>query len=318
MVADLKGLGRNDLTWADPVSNKLLVAFDDGEGGYTKPLQAAAGAAPASVCPIDLDNDKDVDLVATNFGFENAFSGGNAEPAVTVTLNDGDGNFGPATPYEVGAGPAGLTEADLNSDGVIDLIAVSADTKSLTVFEGLGGGAFRPGVAASVGGTPRGVAAGDFDNDVFDAQAGHVIDGDVDIAVLITDEKGDPSLTLFRNDSTNEQIVLSIILGAEELIGLPSALTSSDADGDGIVDLLFVGTGEEGGGFVSVVQAVPVQCPGDFGGDGNVDGSDVGALLAAWGPADGGPYDLTGDGLVDGLDLSLLLAAWGPCGVEID
>jgi hypothetical protein len=54
-------------------------------------------------------------------------------------------------------------------------------------------------------------------------------------------------------------------------------------------------------------------CTGDVapaGGDGKVDGADLGALLAAWGTAAG---DLDGDGSTNGADLGMLLAAWGPC-----
>lgn len=51
-------------------------------------------------------------------------------------------------------------------------------------------------------------------------------------------------------------------------------------------------------------------CVADLSGDGNVDGTDLAALLAAWGsPA----ADLSGDGTVDGVDLSVMLAAWGAC-----
>ena len=51
-------------------------------------------------------------------------------------------------------------------------------------------------------------------------------------------------------------------------------------------------------------------CPADLSGDGTIDGTDLAALLAAWGtPA----ADISGDGTVDGVDLSVMLAAWGPC-----
>ena len=49
--------------------------------------------------------------------------------------------------------------------------------------------------------------------------------------------------------------------------------------------------------------------PGDIDGDGDVDGADLGLLLAAWGAA-GGAADLDGNGVVDGGDLGVLLANW--------
>ena len=55
------------------------------------------------------------------------------------------------------------------------------------------------------------------------------------------------------------------------------------------------------------------SCPGDFNGDGVVNGADFGSLLAAWGPCSGCPEDLNGDGVVNGADVGGVLAAWGNC-----
>ncbi|HMN95065.1 MAG TPA: dockerin type I domain-containing protein [Phycisphaerales bacterium] len=50
----------------------------------------------------------------------------------------------------------------------------------------------------------------------------------------------------------------------------------------------------------------------DLDGSGAIDGADLGALLAAWGPVGGGgPADFNGDGVVDGADLGTLLSSWG-------
>ena len=57
-------------------------------------------------------------------------------------------------------------------------------------------------------------------------------------------------------------------------------------------------------------------CIADLTVNGVVDGADLGALLAFWGPRN--PVfpqaDINGDGVVNGADLGLLLANWGPCG----
>jgi hypothetical protein len=54
------------------------------------------------------------------------------------------------------------------------------------------------------------------------------------------------------------------------------------------------------------------SCTGDLDGSGEVDGADLGSLLAAWGTADEAA-DLDASGEVDGADLGALLAAWGAC-----
>ena len=51
--------------------------------------------------------------------------------------------------------------------------------------------------------------------------------------------------------------------------------------------------------------------PADINGDGDVNGADLGILLASWGPCPPPcPADINGDGVVNGADLGLLLAAW--------
>ncbi len=74
------------------------------------------------------------------------------------------------------------------------------------------------------------------------------------------------------------------------------------------------------GGFEgawTVTVDLPTPCSGDLspaGGDGIVDGADLGVLLNAWGTAVG---DLNGDGITDGADLGILLNQWGACSQSI-
>ena len=53
-------------------------------------------------------------------------------------------------------------------------------------------------------------------------------------------------------------------------------------------------------------------CPADLTDDGQVNGSDITALLAAWGTSNPAA-DLNSDGNVNGSDLTALLAGWGAC-----
>jgi hypothetical protein len=63
--------------------------------------------------------------------------------------------------------------------------------------------------------------------------------------------------------------------------------------------------------------AVPAaaQCPGDVVATGGIDGTDLAAVLGAWGTNGQGPLvtDLDGDGIVNGADLAVILGGWGPC-----
>ncbi len=63
--------------------------------------------------------------------------------------------------------------------------------------------------------------------------------------------------------------------------------------------------------------AVENCCVGDILRDSLVNGADLGALLAYWGPVTTSPIsracDLNGDNVVNGADIGLLLAGWGNC-----
>jgi hypothetical protein len=59
---------------------------------------------------------------------------------------------------------------------------------------------------------------------------------------------------------------------------------------------------------VEALECESSSCSADFNGDGQVDGADMGIMLALWGTAAG---DISGDGETDGADLGLLLTQFG-------
>ena len=62
----------------------------------------------------------------------------------------------------------------------------------------------------------------------------------------------------------------------------------------------------DGNGIADACEAAGI--PGDFNGDGRVDGNDLGAFLVGWGTP--GPTDLDGDGTTNGNDLGIMLVNW--------
>ena len=309
MAKDLNGTGRTDLVWTDDQVNEVFTAAGDGEGGFGAPVGYASGAQPTSVCPLDLDNDKDLDLAVVNSGA--AFGPGAGGSSVGVYINQtaqGGEGYAAAVFYPVGEGASAITEGDLDQDGIMDLVTADNAAGTLSILMGQGSATFRPAIPIPAGGSPLAIAAGDIDNDLGD---------DVDIAVIVEGPGGVPGLTVYRNDSANGQLVLTILENAETVLGLPKALTTADTDQDGPEDLVLVGDGEAGsGGFASVVQAVPVFCPSDFDGNGVVDGGDIGLLLSDYGFSPDSPADLNDDGFVNEVDLILLLKGYGSCTLE--
>ena len=61
---------------------------------------------------------------------------------------------------------------------------------------------------------------------------------------------------------------------------------------------------------VEIVDCGDAPCIGDLNGDGEIDGGDIGTLLALFGTS-GGPGDLNDDGIVDGGDLGIMLVLFG-------
>lgn len=304
MAADLNGSGILDLVWTDDQAGEVYTAFATGPGSYGPPKALASGPQPVSVCPLDLDNDKDLDLAVLNTGATFGPGLGGSTVGIHINLSSqGAEDFAAVVLYPVGDGVVGIAEGDLDDDGIVDLVTADADGNNISILIGRGDGTFRPAVQIAASGSPIAIAAGDIDGT-----------NDLDIAVIVQDQFGNPSLTIFRNDSANGQLVLTILENAETIFGLPQAMTAVDADQDGPADLLLVGGGTRpGSGVVTVVQSVPVVCPADFDGDGEVDGADLGIMLSAFGPNPGHPADLNLDGVVNEVDLLLLLKGFGSC-----
>ena len=104
-------------------------------------------------------------------------------------------------------------------------------------------------------------------------------------------------------------------------IGLSSGFItewSADCNNDNIVDCGQILTGQLADSNTNGVPDIceQPQCQdADITNNHIVDGADLGAMLAFWGPVN--PVllraDINRDGQVDGIDLSILLSYWGPC-----
>jgi hypothetical protein len=228
---------------------------------------------------------------------------------ITIRLGAGDGTLLAATTYATGKTPDAIVAADLNRDGVLDLVTINemSDDLSILIGDGRGGFGAPSSVPLSAPIGTGGLASGDFNRD-----------GIIDLAVCT---------------GAGSHVLLGQPGGGFVASGdyaLQSAITAGDVNSDGILDL--VGTlnyqldtllGKGDGTFIDVGQSYlapggNMLALGDYNGDAKLDvvattGEAVAVLL---GRGDGTftqvaavamtnfggavlPVDLNGDGKLD-------------------
>ena len=113
-----------------------------------------SGEFPVAAVIQDFNNDGIADIASANENDRN----------VSVFLGNGDGTFGRANTFRVGAGAMEIASADLNSDGNADLV-VTDEVRSAYVALGNGDGTFGPFSRIPLSNNPLGIAIGDFNGD---------------------------------------------------------------------------------------------------------------------------------------------------------
>ncbi|MEM6532810.1 MAG: FG-GAP-like repeat-containing protein [Myxococcota bacterium] len=229
-TVDLNGDGVLDVLTANRNSNDVSVLLGTGDNGVGdgrfEPATAfGAGDGPSSVVTADLNSDGVLDVITANRNSND----------VSVLIGTGsggvgDGGFATAVAFASGERPASVVTADLNGDGVLDVITANEDTDDVSVLlgtgsGGVGDGGFEPAVAFAAGEGPRSVVTADVNGDgVLDVfTASHFSDP---VSVLIGTGTGgvgdggfEPVVTFAAGDG-------------------PLSVVTADVDGDGALDIL--------------------------------------------------------------------------------
>ena len=140
----------------------------------------------------------------------------------------------PFADLQVEPSAVAIAAADLNGDGIPDLVVADQLTGHVSVLLGVGDGTFQPATSVQVGSGPDAIAIGKF------TSSGHM-----DIAVA-NQQSGDVSILLGNGDGTFQPAV-SYSIG-----GQPTAIVAGDFDQNGTLDLA-VADADSGGGAGSVV-----------------------------------------------------------------
>jgi hypothetical protein len=103
----------------------------------------------------------------------------------------GDAEFDPAVPYAVGNVPIGVTVADVDGDGALDVISANSQSGDLSLLVNNGDGTLAAEVRlGAAGGMPRLVAVGDVDDDGHADLVASIRDGPGTIAVFLAESAG--------------------------------------------------------------------------------------------------------------------------------
>jgi hypothetical protein len=257
-TADFNNDGKVDICVGAADSETVSILLGAGDGTFSSVVQIPVGMEPHGVATLDVDGDGDIDIVNANVGSDD----------LSLLLNNGSGTFAAPTFFDSGIGGEwGLTAADMNGDGITDLVVAGTGGQIRTLL-GNGDGTFTPaGPGQSTGGAVWQVVLGDLNGDqILDAATAN--DGDATVGVL-----------LGQGDGTFDPVT-TLSIGAHT-----PAVDLGDLDGDGDLDLVassFSGGywrrfANDGTGTFTFVEDIPAPSnPScsilfDFDNDGDLD-----------------------------------------------
>jgi hypothetical protein len=289
-----------------PVACKGALSFSSVGATVT------VGNTPRGLAVADFNQDGKLDVAEMN----------NGGTTVNVLLGNGTGGLSNAagSPITTGTSPWGGAAADVNNDGLVDLIIPNYGSSTVSILLGNGSGGFTAAAAVTVSGSPSYVAAGDFNQDgkldfaasesvagavgVFlgngsggfsQATGSPIATGSNPLAIVAADFNGDGILDIASENSGGGSV--SILLGngsggftSAPAVGVgsgPGGLAAADFNGDGFVDLV---SGNESSANINVLLG------NGSGGFSNASGSPITVGNVPWFPA---PGDFDGDGYLD-------------------
>jgi hypothetical protein len=225
ITADFNNDGVLDLAVANALSDEVSILLGRGDGTFGPPIIFSV-RYPLAISAGDMNNDGKQDLIVLEYG-------GTGNSDVGIFLGDGTGHFSQHGAYQAGFQSLGLTAADFNGDGKIDVAVANfgnnGQGSSAMVFFGDGkGGLGSPKSYTLPGGKsggPSAIAAGDLNGDhasdlvvgVIDGRKGHV----TYMAVLLNDGSGKFTISGRYSAGGNA----------------PSDIVIADLNGDGSADL---------------------------------------------------------------------------------
>jgi FG-GAP-like repeat/Transmembrane protein 131-like N-terminal/FG-GAP repeat len=153
-AGDLNGDHNLDIVFA---GYGAMVLLGNGDGTFQPAVEYPSGL-PQSVAISDFNRDGKPDLAVADYGGK-----------IWIFLGNGDGTFQPGVPYAAGSFTAAVAAADLNDDGIADLVFLTLAQRlpwyAVTVMLGNGDGTFQPAVDYQTFENPSEIAVADVNGD---------------------------------------------------------------------------------------------------------------------------------------------------------
>jgi hypothetical protein len=253
LTGDFDGDGRPDLAILANFSEAVFIYAGNAAGSFGPPIDVTLrDSYPGGVVTADFNGDGKLDIAAVVLD----------QSEVAVELGRGDGSFGPPAYFPAGMGAVLLTGADMNHDGLVDLVVADRNWDNpppdpipsgfVSILIGHGDGTFDAPASYQ-------------DPALLTGDAMHVrdLDGDGNVDVVVTsgtDYQGitQPDLAYFHGNpdgTLGAAVHLSAGTEQEYPYGWTFAegLDSGDFDHDGLRDIVVA---------VSGLPWAPVPVPG--------------------------------------------------------
>ncbi|MBC7741002.1 MAG: VCBS repeat-containing protein, partial [Bdellovibrionaceae bacterium] len=207
---DVNGDGLNDLVVLNSSDPSIGIILSTGGGLYGPMTKVnAICTTPNGIASGDVDEDGKVDLVIS--------CGNSVTTSMQIYKGSGNGQFTFSSNILLAGGefiPYGITVADINKDGHVDLISSAAGSAMMYVRKGVGNGTFLAAVSYATGGSPGSIKVLDINKDT-----------NMDIVVI---NAADSTVSTFLNNGTGAFTALQIYSTRAG----PMALTIADFNGD--------------------------------------------------------------------------------------
>ena len=219
VAGDFNGDGKHDVAavyfgpYDGSAPGGISLLLGNGDGTLQPAVKYPAGFGTIAAAAWDFNGDGKDDLAVLN----------NGDSTVTIMFGSASGKLTTGNTYSTGMGsfPTGIAVADVNGDGIPDLVV--STFSGLVTLLGNSDGTFRSGPVTSLQTSQSVLAAGDFNKD-----------GKVDVAV--TDSASGLIYILLGNGDGTFKQASQYQIG---LFGGAISMFVEDFDGDGNPDIVF-------------------------------------------------------------------------------